>query len=197
MQRYSIPAIPTMYRGIQFRSRLEARWAAFFDVLGWHWEYEPAEFRGWIPDFLLFGQSREGPEPVYVEVKPLIALDWALTEELDRSGCTDEILIVGQTILHDDAQGFRSDGRYVGWLGEASEDMDDKSHWWERAPFGIWEPQDGKPQCFGFCHESGSFHDRITGKYDGGCWGGLGYDSQDIDRLWAQATNETQWKYFR
>jgi hypothetical protein len=30
---YSIPAIPTVYRGQQFRSRLEARWAAFFDLL--------------------------------------------------------------------------------------------------------------------------------------------------------------------
>lgn len=33
--------IPTMYKGIQFRSRLEARWAVFFDTLGIKWEYEP------------------------------------------------------------------------------------------------------------------------------------------------------------
>lgn len=33
--------IPTMYKGIQFRSRLEARWAVFFDTLGIEWEYEP------------------------------------------------------------------------------------------------------------------------------------------------------------
>jgi hypothetical protein len=32
--------IPTMYKGIQFRSRLEARWAVFFDTLGIEWEYE-------------------------------------------------------------------------------------------------------------------------------------------------------------
>ena len=33
--------IPTMYKGIKFRSRLEARWAVFFDTLGIEWEYEP------------------------------------------------------------------------------------------------------------------------------------------------------------
>jgi hypothetical protein len=29
------------YRGTQFRSTLEADWAATFDSLGWHWQYEP------------------------------------------------------------------------------------------------------------------------------------------------------------
>ena len=60
-------AIPTMYRGIQMRSRLEATWAAFFDQLGWHWEYEPIDLDGWVPDFLLRTQSRV----YYVEVKPI------------------------------------------------------------------------------------------------------------------------------
>jgi len=36
-----VTAIQTTYRGIRFRSRTEARWAAFFDELGWPWEYEP------------------------------------------------------------------------------------------------------------------------------------------------------------
>jgi len=30
-----IAAIPTLYKDVQFRSRLEAKWAAFFDLLGW------------------------------------------------------------------------------------------------------------------------------------------------------------------
>ena len=38
----SRPGIPTLYNGIQFRSRLEAKWAAFFDLLGWEYEYEPS-----------------------------------------------------------------------------------------------------------------------------------------------------------
>lgn len=36
-----IKAIETRYAGCRFRSRLEARWAVFFDTLGIAWEYEP------------------------------------------------------------------------------------------------------------------------------------------------------------
>jgi hypothetical protein len=32
-----VNAIETVYRGSLFRSRLEARWAAFFDLFGWDW----------------------------------------------------------------------------------------------------------------------------------------------------------------
>ncbi len=65
----SIAAIPTVYAGVQFRSRLEARWAAFFDLLRWRWEYEPIDLDGYIPDFVL---SRSGKQPALVEVKPVI-----------------------------------------------------------------------------------------------------------------------------
>ena len=34
-------AIQTEYKGYLFRSRLEARWAVFFDACGVRWEYEP------------------------------------------------------------------------------------------------------------------------------------------------------------
>jgi hypothetical protein len=60
----TIKAIPTVYRGIVFRSRNEARWAVFLDELDIDWIYEP---EGWelrephedgrpiryIPDFYL------------------------------------------------------------------------------------------------------------------------------------------------
>ena len=36
-----IKAIETRYAGCRFRSRLEARWAVFFDHAGIPWEYEP------------------------------------------------------------------------------------------------------------------------------------------------------------
>lgn len=39
-------AIPTRYSGVQFRSRLEAKWAAMFDLFGWSWEYEPFDCVG-------------------------------------------------------------------------------------------------------------------------------------------------------
>ncbi|MBC7149019.1 MAG: hypothetical protein H5U22_06535 [Rhizobium sp.] len=61
---YTIKAIPTLYNHVQFRSRLEARWAAFFDLAGIEWDYEPFDLDGWAPDFLLTGLD------ILVEVKP-------------------------------------------------------------------------------------------------------------------------------
>ena len=50
-----IKAIETQYKGYRFRSRLEARWAVFFETLGCRWEYEPEGFdlNGlyYLPDF--------------------------------------------------------------------------------------------------------------------------------------------------
>lgn len=37
-------AIETKYKGYRFRSRLEARWAVFFDTLGVKWEFEREGF---------------------------------------------------------------------------------------------------------------------------------------------------------
>jgi hypothetical protein len=39
-----IKAIETRYAGCHFRSRLEARWAVFFDALNIEWQYEPEAF---------------------------------------------------------------------------------------------------------------------------------------------------------
>ena len=54
----STKAIQTRYKGYHFRSRLEARWAVFFDAMGLEWEYEPEGFElpsgeWYLPDFFL------------------------------------------------------------------------------------------------------------------------------------------------
>lgn len=79
----AIKPIETAYAGHRFRSRLEARWAVFFDTLGISWEYEPQGYelgggsytgsapggtgywpiRRYLPDFWLTDFS------VWVEVK--------------------------------------------------------------------------------------------------------------------------------
>lgn len=53
-----LKAIETHYQGCLFRSRLEARWAVFFDALDIPWEYEKEGYdlgeAGWyLPDFWL------------------------------------------------------------------------------------------------------------------------------------------------
>lgn len=63
-----IKPIETEYNGYRFRSRLEARWAVFFDIARIKYVYEPEGFQledgtYYLPDFYL-------PEyDVYVEVK--------------------------------------------------------------------------------------------------------------------------------
>lgn len=59
--------IETVYRGYRFRSRLEARWAVFFDALGLRWEYEPEGFEfddgtRYLPDFKVTYPGRWGDE---------------------------------------------------------------------------------------------------------------------------------------
>lgn len=80
-----IEAKPTTYRGITFRSRLEARWAVVFDYLEVEWLYEPQRYvidmvdgdglseRTYLPDFFLPATQ------TWVEVKgDLTRVDWKL-----------------------------------------------------------------------------------------------------------------------
>ena len=68
-------AIETRYNGYRFRSRLEARWAIVFDVLGIRYEYEPEGFEleagPYLPDFRLpdlkCWVEVKGPEPTKEE----------------------------------------------------------------------------------------------------------------------------------
>lgn len=82
----TIKAIPTNYKGIAMRSRLEARFAEWCDTNGQNWIYEPEGFsdgvRHYLPDFYL-PNSR-----LIVEVKPPInigetdkKIDWLLQSE--------------------------------------------------------------------------------------------------------------------
>jgi hypothetical protein len=64
-----IKAIQTFYKGRNFRSRLEARWAVFFDTAKIDFLYEPEGFdlgEGlfYLPDFYI------PDEDIFVEVKP-------------------------------------------------------------------------------------------------------------------------------
>jgi hypothetical protein len=70
----AIQPIPTTYRGYRFRSRLEARWAVYFDDRKIAFDYEPEGFPlpgggGYLPDFWLPQVS------MWAEVKPGEASD--------------------------------------------------------------------------------------------------------------------------
>ena len=66
----TIKPIETFWMGYRFRSRLEARWAVFFETLGLRWEYEkegfvlPRSGQKYLPDFYIRGLG-------FFEIKPL------------------------------------------------------------------------------------------------------------------------------
>jgi hypothetical protein len=96
----AIKPIETVYDGYRFRSRLEARWAVFFDSLGVKYEYEPEGFElpglgGYLPDFRVMCHASRGgecePFPLYIEVKG--SMDQASAEKIKAFGWP--LLIVG------------------------------------------------------------------------------------------------------
>lgn len=70
-----IQAVQTFYGGTYYRSRTEARWAVFMDVLGIPYQYEPEKFQlstgRYIPDFLIAERGcRWGHDTaIYAEIK--------------------------------------------------------------------------------------------------------------------------------
>ena len=89
------PAI-TEYGGTTFRSQLEARWAAYFDRRGIAWEYEPARFDGWRPDFRLVMDGAQ----VYAEVKPVTEFPMDVAQRVLNAGCDADVLILGNGPRH-------------------------------------------------------------------------------------------------
>lgn len=79
MKMPRINAKETFYKGYRFRSRLEARWAVFFDALGVKYEYEPQGFmlpsgKCYLPDFKIKCYGTRGdfcntPFDLWIEVK--------------------------------------------------------------------------------------------------------------------------------
>lgn len=95
-----IKPILTDYGDYRFRSRLEARWALFFDRVGIAWDYEPEGFSlpvngRYLPDFWL-------PENAcYVEIKPFLKpepKETAKCKELSQEHSV--LLICGDPLEH-------------------------------------------------------------------------------------------------
>lgn len=94
--------IETRYAGCVFRSRLEARWAVFFNRLGIRWEYEPQGYvlngRPYLPDFKL---SCPGTPILFAEIKqsetdPLDGEHVELCRGLARATGAPVVLLTGQ-----------------------------------------------------------------------------------------------------
>jgi len=103
-----IKAIETTYKGYRFRSRLEARWAVFFDACGYQWEYEPEGFEVggiyYLPDFRIFGKDDNGDYNVFwIEVKPIGMMS---REEHEKIVCFSAFLLHQQENYDQDRPGL-------------------------------------------------------------------------------------------
>lgn len=175
--------IPTTYKSVRFRSRLEARWAAFFDLIEWDWTYEPIDLAGYIPDF---GIRFEAGRVLVLEVKPALTIeDLALAQrKVERSGWPSEALLVGADLFES-----RSTTPLVGLIGERVESPDDPKAF-EWGPARLF-------RCIScdrisVLAEDGSWACRACG-----CDGGNGHLGQILGGLhepWLESGNRVQWR---
>ena len=190
-----IAAIPTRYGGINFRSRLEARWAAMFDMLGWPYEYEPYDLPGWIPDFLIPARTE-----ILIEVKPFTHFEefdtGKIISALEKSGKDKweskiEVLLLGCTVA--DATTFDGQMR-LGWLSQSKGTHDPGEapycpYFGEAVLLHFEEAPPGKQ--WGLIHGDMSYGDRMGN----GSWKNRARDSLELSRLfWNEAGNRVQWK---
>ena len=87
----NIKPIETIYKGYRFRSRLEARWAVFFDAAGIEYQYESEGYDlgdgfYYLPDFYI-------PDwDIFVEIKP--ASEYGYNEKADRLAQLSEKIVI-------------------------------------------------------------------------------------------------------
>ena len=195
--------IETLYRGMRFRSRLEARWAATFDELGIEYTYEPYDLGGYIPDFLLHGRYQ-----VLVEVRPAEEQEefCAVAEEMQRrvgpKGFEGDLLVLGSNIVVGQLTAFGEDEGAMGWLGQwyppetrrlelEAEALGGPTSWpWDWG-WSVWRVCP-KVEHVRFNHELQGFYGRPCGHYEGG-----GYTTAPARRMrdiWNRAHNQTRWE---
>ncbi len=136
-----IRPIETRYAGCRFRSRLEARWAVFFDHLGIEWQYEPQGYlvggSPYLPDFLL----RSGENTTtWVEVRgdeDRVDLEALRAAALELPGDGTLLLLLGP-IPRPAMEGD------WGWVTIQHDPYGSRSTRIDRYGFGCW-PKVGRP----------------------------------------------------
>jgi hypothetical protein len=181
--------IPTIYQGTEYRSRLEARWGAFFRRVGWDAIYEPFDSNGYIPDFVI-----QGDRPLLIEIKPaLLATEYAAAVPKVTAGVAGiwnhDILVLGMTPVPPIKSSFGDSHPSAGWLGEIF--PDDVSVDWTFAP-AMWLLC-LNCQSFAVCHDWMSYASRPCGCYDGDHYmGSMGRLA--LEQHWGEAANDVKWR---
>jgi hypothetical protein len=190
-------AIPTRYGGVQFRSRLEARWAAFFDLARWRWQYEPFDLNGWIPDFRLCGKV-----PALVEVKPI---DFAEFSDREAAYKDIEKRAFNVVLFRDRARRFLDHEIIVLGLGPAPSQITHAGFSVPILGYMLHEFKEGledwaalcaghEPQNLDYIAVKTSWRYRIGGQYDDNHDHLDFIKDCDVEYLWREASNLVQWR---
>lgn len=199
-------AIPTRYHGVNFRSRLEARWAAFFDMVGWRWDFEPIDMNGYIPDFILTGPKGS----LIVEIKPSPeSRDEAAKKYLAAGGTKELAILYGMWEPHElNPEDCLSPGVLLSFYNELDEDSEHgrTTSNFDPISIGYSDQRDLYPDI-GACY--GDYAGRLYGNYDGNPLvykapkyvhpsRASDYDWFDeklcLEATWKEAGNMVQWK---
>ena len=112
----NIKPIETVYNGYRFRSRLEARWAVFFDFIGLKYLYEMEGYTNgtinYLPDFFIPSLD------VFIEIKPFTE-DWPSKEIASKGSLAPKLVyyFCGEPYGKDgdmNYRGFYTDGGMSG-----------------------------------------------------------------------------------
>lgn len=132
--------IPTQYNGVQFRSRLEARWAAFLDLKSTQWIYEPEDLPGWIPDFSMLIGKPKPDTTALVEVKPVTHIDQFIFSD-DGLKVAAAVIKTVREIMAKRYRGglwvFGTSPDYV-WFWGTKPDIWDSRGWEQMPPATSW-----------------------------------------------------------
>lgn len=88
-----------IYKGLQFKTRLEAHWAAFFDLAGWDWHVNPACVGDWSPDFWVSFRCHHSECTVHTLLVAVLPIE--NVEHLKNHPCLQHIYSIS-----DDPQGI-------------------------------------------------------------------------------------------
>lgn len=160
-----------MYRGLQMRSRLEAKYAVLFDLLGIKWSYEAVDLHGYIPDFLVethvFSRPQT-PGPTLIEIRPVIHVSEYRTviNKVAQSGWKGPAMVLGPIVHEHETPWGREWSFGYGTAAVSPKDADhDALNWFP----------------VGWCAAG-----EAAGMF---AWGG----NFDITALWNEATNRSRW----
>jgi hypothetical protein len=188
--------IPTTYRYNAMRSRLEARWAAFFDLIGWSWTYEPLDADGYIPDFLIHGDA-----PFLVEVGSCVTQsEYIAKGEKARRAFPGHHAVIGEPL---DQVKVLLPERWVAVVGVTATYRESR---WRRSAFGLLAQETWPGEGFAsplFWEQCEKGHVGVLAPAAGfGTWPCghpfdqviVGPGADEIEDLWARAGSSVQWK---